>query len=340
MTFTEKERLLRALGGESTDRPPVISPGGMMSALTVELLAKHGLDGAAINEDADAMARAAVMAREETGLENLGVPFCLTGEAQACGAQVSTGTRELEPMLITPALPSTRDIENLKVPDPAADPRLAAMVGATRRLKDEYPEVPVIGNVTGPVTLAASLVEFDAYARLIFRQPALARKVADESMGLITALIRELLAAGADVITVSDPTASGDILGPNSFGFFLGDYQAIFTAIREVGARSILHICGDTTPLLSLIAETRADALSVDSVTPPARAGRALEDMRLVGNVSTRLLGEGTPEGVAAAVRRLLAEGIDVVAPGCGLDRGTPLANIRAMTMAVKEAHI
>lgn len=40
--FTEKERLLAVLNRQSTDRPPVICPGGMMNAAIVEVMNSSG----------------------------------------------------------------------------------------------------------------------------------------------------------------------------------------------------------------------------------------------------------------------------------------------------------
>jgi [methyl-Co(III) methanol-specific corrinoid protein]:coenzyme M methyltransferase len=36
-------------------------------------------------------------------------------------------------------------------------------------------------------------------------------------------------------------------------------------------------------------------------------------------------------------VRQLVEEGVDIIAPACGLSTSTPLENIRALTGAVRE---
>ena len=71
-----------------------------------------------------------------------------------------------------------------------------------------------------------------------------------------------MLDAGADVIVLSDPTASGEIIGPQNFKTFIPAYRRIFEAIHTRGAKGLLHICGDVMPIIDLIKETGADGFS------------------------------------------------------------------------------
>jgi len=308
-----------------------------MSFLTRAILKSHGLDGDRINNDASAMMQAAEAAREETGFENFGVPFCLTCEAQALGAAVSCGTSDIESMVLEPACEQGKDFTFLEVPEPASDQRMAATISAITSLKRRYPDVPVLGNVTGPVTLSTSIVEFDQYVRMLIRDKSTALAIADIALETILRFARDLAAAGADVIMVSDPTASGEILGPRSFGHFIPRYQRLFREIHLSGIKGMLHICGNIMPILGLIKDTGADGFSADSVIRPARVREGLEGTPLMGNLSTQLLASASPAAVRRAVNRLLDDGIDIVAPGCGIDRSTPLENIRAMTTTVKK---
>ena len=336
MALTERERLQKILRKEPADRPPVIIPGGMMSFLTAEVLFRHHIDGSRINDDAATMVAAAAVSREETGMENLGVPFCLTCEAEALGADISRGTTDLEPMVMAPVLADAGQIDALAIPAVDGDRRLSATVSAIAGLKKRFPGVPVIGNITGPMTLASSIIEFETYARMIIKDPPLARRVLNTALEMILAFTAAMLGAGADIITVGDPTASGDILGSSNFSFLMPAYRRIFKLISDSNARSILHICGNITSIFPFIRETGADALSMDSMISPRAAREALGNLPLVGNVSTQLLAEGRPADVGRGVERLLRDGIDIIAPSCGLDRGTALANIRAMTAAAK----
>jgi [methyl-Co(III) methanol-specific corrinoid protein]:coenzyme M methyltransferase len=56
-----------------------------------------------------------------------------------------------------------------------------------------------------------------------------------------------------------------------------------------------------------------------------------------MGNVSTTALQNAEPERIALRTRQLVAEGVDIIAPACGLSTSTPLDNIRALTGAVTQ---
>lgn len=57
-----------------------------------------------------------------------------------------------------------------------------------------------------------------------------------------------------------------------------------------------------------------------------------------MGNLSTYLLEFGEAEKVANQTEKLKLDGIDIIAPACGLSTSTPLSNITAMTHRVKES--
>ncbi|TAK35352.1 MAG: uroporphyrinogen decarboxylase [Chloroflexota bacterium] len=335
--LSEKERLLRVLSREEHDRPPVIAPGGMMSALTTDLLESHGIDGARSMLDAEVMAQAATAARDAIGIENLGVPFCLTVEAEALGADTSRGTSTVEPMCLQPALASARDVPSLKVPDPWRDRRMSQVLLAVRLLKSRFIDVPIIGNLSGPVTLATSILPCEDFLRLLLKDRTLARRIIEVARETISSFGVAMIESGADVITVSDPTASGEIIGPRIFDtYFLPEYRDIFSRFHTAGANTILHICGNVQSILPSIGGTGADAFSVDAVMGIRQLRKELGSMPVMGNTSTILLAQGTPRAIARVVRAALSEGVDIAAPSCGLGRDTPLQNVRLMCEIVK----
>jgi len=55
-----------------------------------------------------------------------------------------------------------------------------------------------------------------------------------------------------------------------------------------------------------------------------------------MGNVSAFLLKEGPPDRIIGRCRRLVAGGVRLLAPACGIIPTTPLAHLRAMRRAVE----
>ena len=91
--FTEKERLERALRQEEVDRPPCICPGGMMNMITTDLMDACGVTWPEAHTDAQMMADLALASYQHGCFENVGVPFCMTIEAEELGAKVTLGSK-------------------------------------------------------------------------------------------------------------------------------------------------------------------------------------------------------------------------------------------------------
>jgi [methyl-Co(III) methanol-specific corrinoid protein]:coenzyme M methyltransferase len=94
----------------------------------------------------------------------------------------------------------------------------------------------------------------------------------------------------------------------------------------------IVHLCGKLAGSLPLLIDLGPDALSVDAATNVRAVKEAAPTLPVMGNASTVKLHLGNPTSIEALALRLLAEGVDILAPGCGLSVRTPLANIQALT--------
>ena len=143
--------------------------------------------------------------------------------------------------------------------------------------------------------------------------------------------------AGADVIQMSEPSASTDLLSPDMFTEYSGSYVKSSLACVN-GADSVLHICGDTLPILDLMCDTGVTGLSIEEKVDSVEAvkhvnGRAA----LVGNVGVVFpLLQGTPADCEAAGKRIAAAGFNIVSPGCGLSALIPGDNLKALVKGVK----
>ena len=90
--MTPRERLIRALKGETVDRPPFICPGGMMNMVTLDVQKQIACRWPEAHLDHRMMADLALGVHRIAGIENLGVPFCMTVEAESMGAEVYYGS--------------------------------------------------------------------------------------------------------------------------------------------------------------------------------------------------------------------------------------------------------
>lgn len=335
----EKQRLIHILSKQKSDRPACICPGGMMNMITAELMKSCGVFLPEAHKNGEMMAKLAASAYEQSCFENIGVPFCMTVEAEALGAPVELGSDTIEPRVTDYVLSSVTEAEKLQKAD-FSKGRTKAVLDAISLLKERYPHVPVVGNITGPISTATSLLE----PMIFYRELRKKNEAAHAYMELITDELCRFAAAqveaGADIIAISDPSGTGEILGPKYFAeFAVPCLNRIVDTAKNKGAQTIVHICGQMAAVYEQVNEVRSDALSFDSIVSMQEARRNLPDRVLMGNVSTYTLEFGEPEKIAKLSEIAVRNGADILAPACGLGMKTPLANEQAMLAWLKEAY-
>jgi [methyl-Co(III) methanol-specific corrinoid protein]:coenzyme M methyltransferase len=334
-----RERLLKSLEGKRTDRRPVVCPGGMMNAAIVPVMEKSGHLLPQAHSDGDLMAALARDVAAETGFENLGLPFCLTVEAEALGSRIDLGTLSCEPKIAQEAFPSVASVDYRPIARMVSGPRVSALCRALAKIKKEGSEAPVIGNVTGPISAAASIVEPMAFFRELRKDGERAHRALSYVTDFLVAYAQALLESGADLITIGDPTATGEILGPRMFEAYAVPYlNRLVDGIHSLGKKAIVHICGNIKSVWGLVPRIGSDAISVDALVSLKRLKADFPDLVTMGNLSTYLLQFGSPASVADKTRWLIRDGVDIIAPACGLSTSTGLDNLRAMTEAAKSA--
>ena len=337
--LSPKERLLRVLQKKNVDRSPVICTGGMMNAAVVEIMdqTQHTLPAAHLNEDL--MAGLAFDVQKRTGFENIGFPFCLTTEAEVLGSDIDFGNLACEPKIAREGFPSVRRVVYRDIGALTRAGRIETVVRSGSLLARRGPDLPVIANLTGPISTAASIVDPMTFLKELRKDPENTHRLLDYVSNFLTAYARLLVESGVTLIAIGDPTATGEILGPKMFEEYAVPYlNKITDAIHAAGRPVIVHICGDIKSVKHLVPGIRSDALSTDALVNLKTLKKEYPELTVMGNLSTYLLQSGNTETVAQQTRRLVCDGIDIIAPACGLSTSSPLANIRAMTATVKES--
>jgi len=336
--YTPKQRLAAALTKQPVDRPPVICMGGMMNAAVTEIVKNSTAKLPPAHFDGALMAELVAKVQQNTGFENYGLPFCMTIEAEALGSSIDEGSELCEPKVVKEIFPSVVDFVPGDIAAACDNSRVAVVIDAIRRLAALNSGIPIVASLTGPVSTAASVVDPMTFLKELRKNPAGAHKV----MAHVTAFLKEFaaraLAAGADVVAIGDPTATGEILGPKAFEEYAVRYISELTDhVRKLGGRSIIHICGDMSSSRRYLGQITADAVSVDAKVNLVKLKAEFPGLVAMGNLSTYLLEWGPAEKIAQTAEKLAAEGIDIVAPACGLSCSTKISYIRAMTDAVRK---
>lgn len=88
-TISPKERLRRVLQKKKVDRSPVACTGGMMNSAIVDVMNQTGHTLPEAHHDDKLMSALSYDVFEHTGFENLGIPFCMTIEAEALASEIN-----------------------------------------------------------------------------------------------------------------------------------------------------------------------------------------------------------------------------------------------------------
>ena len=284
------------------------------------------------------MADLAKAVYEQGCFENCGVPFCMTIEAEEMGARVDLGSQIYEPHVVKYAIDSVSDYEKLSGIN-LTKGRAKVVLDAIGMLKEEVKDMPIIGNLTGPISTASSVIEPVVFYKELRKKNAEAHAYMNFVTEQLIAFGRAQVEAGADVITIADPSGTGEILGPRFFKEFAVRYiNQLLDGLADLHVETIVHICGHMKNVYKEVSEVHSNALSFDSAVPMMDARKNLADRVLMGNVSTYTLEFGSEEAVRRLAWNCIKYGSDIVSPACGLGMSSPLRNIQALLSSVEES--
>ena len=261
----------------------------------------------------------------------------LTVEAEALGLDVTFET-DGPPSVVSHPIDSPEKLARLAVPDPAKAGRMPLFLEVASSIKASLSGM-LGAYCIGPFTLAAELAGPEDLAIKTITDPDFAKAAVDLSAEVGQAYASALLAAGADVVAILEPTAV--MLSPSTFEqFCAGPLARLGATIREAGGCPVLHICGDSTHLFGAMAGCGMDGLSLDHPVDLADAFAAVTpDTVVIGNVDpVGVMMEGDPQSVRKAAQVLVERFVDrrnyVLGTGCDLPGETPLVNIDALMEA------
>jgi len=331
--FTLKNRFEKALKGEAVDMVPVCS---VTQTGTIELMEITGAYWPQANYNARQMAELALAGHQIAGFENVRCPFDTTVLAETFGCTVDEGSIDIQPYVTDFPIKKKKDVKEITVPEALLESRRTSVVlDAVSILREKVGEdIPVVAGIVGPAGLACMLAGMRNYLMWFVTNP----EVLEELMGtLIDACIEYangLLERGADAVTLIDSEAGPDLIAPEMFETSVLPLYRKYC--REVKGLKILHMCGGATAVLETLSGAGFDGISIEEKVEVSFAKTLVGNKtRLIGNVSPSdtLLTKGQ-EAVIIEATACLEDGIDILAPGCGLAPYTPLGNIKALIKA------
>jgi MtaA/CmuA family methyltransferase len=327
MKMTPKERVHTILQGEPCDRPAVTPIFMSWAAHFVgRTYRDYYLDGDVLAEAQLAVARA-------FNLDQVSAISDPWREASAYGVEFDypeDGVGRPRSMLIH----SSRDVARIRPFGIENAPRPRQRVESVRKMAQAVGRThSVLGWVEGPLAVYADLRGVEGMFLDLIDNPQMYTESAEVIIDNQIRFAQAQVAVGADMVGVGDSVAS--LISPQMYeGFVLPFEKRLFDAIHEAGAAVKLHVCGDISRSIHLMARTGCDVIDVDWMVPLDGARAAVgPNVALAGNFDpSAVLLQGTPREVADAARRNVKTGGQrfILQPGCEVPPGTPEANLRA----------
>jgi [methyl-Co(III) methanol-specific corrinoid protein]:coenzyme M methyltransferase len=332
---TSRQTILDLLSGKKIDSQPAFS--GLIH-ITAEGLQSEGLVFHEIHKDAQKMARAAASTFKLGGLPSAVAPLDMLVEAEALGAAIDfVEKREyIFPQMVKPLFASTKYLNEgyFKSTDFLHKGRIPLVCEAIRLLKEDIGQDAVIGGLLpGPYTLLLFLMEPGGLFAEMKREPTAVADALFHLSSFLSKVGRAYREAGADFITIHDMGGSPGFIGPAKYEQFA--YPAEKLLMTELPAPRVLSVCGNTNKSMHLLAETGAEAISVDQLNDLGASRQLLNGKLLFGNIDpVGTLSQGQEKEINEAVLKAKEAGVDAIWPGCDLVPQTPIENLKVFASA------
>ncbi|HLO28335.1 MAG TPA: uroporphyrinogen decarboxylase family protein [Anaerolineales bacterium] len=333
--MTQRAEILDLFSGKKIKSRPAFS--GLIH-VTAEGLQSEGLVFHEVHKDAGKMARASASTFKLSGLPSAVAPLDMYVEAEALGATIDyLENREFAfPQVARALFASTQYLNKgyFESVDFIKKGRIPLVCEAIRSLKEDVGQEAVIGGmIPGPYTLLLFLIEPGGLFAEMKREPRLVAEALFQLASFLAEVGIAYRQAGADFITIHDMGGSPGFIGPAKYEQFV--YPAQKLLIAELPAPRVLSVCGNTNKSMHLLAQTSADAISVDQLNELAASRKILTDTLLFGNIDpVQTLWQGDQAEITEAVHRAQEAGVDAIWPGCDLAPGTSIANLKDLMAA------
>jgi len=321
-----REEILSLLSGNKMENVPTFS--GLIH-ITSEGLESEGLSLHEVHHNVGKMAKAAASTFKLTEMPSSTLPLDLCVPAEALGAELNFEGDGF-PQVRKSVFESTKEIRELENREWEGG-RIGLICEAVRLVKDDVgTDVVISGLIPGPYTLLLYLCNPTNLFIGMKKEPQAVLDALFYLSSFLSKIGQAYRDAGADFTTIHDMGGSAGFIGPSNYEQFV--FPAEKDLISKLPKPTVLSVCGKMDKSLHLLAQTGANAISVDQLTNLKSAREALKDTLLFGNIDpVATLYRGDKADVTEAVQRAKEAGVDAFWPGCDLVPSTPIQNIKAI---------
>lgn len=244
------------------------------------------------------------------------------------------------PALQGSVLPSLEELNKLQIEKVKQNPIMQAIIRSHHLVADTIgKKTMIIPTQWAPFTFASRILGTEATMMATINEQEKLEKLIKFATELIWTLLESIL-EHEDIIgaNFSDPAASGDLISPATFRKFAAPaLQELVRRLKSKGKYAMIHICGDSSKILSAILEIAPHCFSLENKVDLRQAKKLLGGKVCVaGNISpTGSFLTGQPEEVVAEAKACLeAWGQDpgyILTVGCDFPKNVPLSNMLAL---------
>ncbi|MDZ7373543.1 MAG: uroporphyrinogen decarboxylase family protein [candidate division KSB1 bacterium] len=247
-------------------------------------------------------------------------------EAEAIGCRLNYDVPRYEgPQVAEPLLGQVGSWTDLPLPDAERAGRMPLFLeAASRVLRARPPEILVRGAVSGPFSLAATLVGFERLLLTILDDASRVRQLLNYTLEVSLGFGLAYLRRGAEPVYF-DSRCAPPLLSPRMYAeLVLPVHAELVRKTRAFGARQVpLIIGGDTTEIVEDLVRTGAGYLLCDAPANFQRYREALTGRRLFlrRNLNPVLIHRGPLEEIEKEARAYLQEarGLPLFVLGTGI---------------------
>jgi len=325
-----RERVLALLEGRPTDHLALMPITMMFAARHIG--AKYGRYAL----DHRLLVEAQIRTAQDFAFDHVSA-ITETREAPDCGATIQCF--DDQPYALDERRARLADksaLKDLECPDPLVAEHMRDRLQGLALLKQRVGDEKIVeGWVEGPCGGAADLRGINTLMLDFYDDPPFVQELFEFVLQLGLRFAQAQIDAGADLIGVGDPAAS--LVGPRLYERMVWPYEKrLIDGLHAIGTRARLHICGDTRSILDGMGRLGCDIVDLDSKVSmsEARTRMGPEQVLLGGIDPVRVLQNGTPEQVAAAVAECHRQAGPryIVGAGCEVPPDTPPENLLELT--------
>ncbi len=322
-----RQRYVNTLQGQPVDhlaRVPIL----------MQYAAEHiGSNYGAFASDYRVLTEANLRCAEEFGFDQVSTISDPYRETAGFGGRIEY-VRDGVPRCHLPPLADSTDLSALPRPDPFSAERMLDRIRAVETYRQRTQDHSILGWVEGPAAEAADLRGVGTFLVDLLEEPEFCAELMDRCIETAIAFAQAQIAAGADTIGIGDAVVSQ--MSPATYEELVFPREKkLVEAIHAAGAWVRLHICGNITRHLPVIAGLGIDLLDCDWMVDLGQARAALgEKVVLTGNLDpVSAVRNSRPPAIRAAVQaaRAAAGRPYMVGAGCEIPSGTPVENLRAL---------